>query len=91
MNMAQVVILAGGFGTRMLEKFPSTPKPMILVDGRPILEHIVGECRKYGLLDILLVTIFIYSLLNSKLTFLSFIFFIKDIILQLIQFWTINA
>ena len=35
--------------------------------------------NKASLLAILLVTTFIYSLLNSKLTFLSFIFFIKVI------------
>ena len=55
MKKAQVVILAGGFGTRMSEQFPSVPKPMIPVNSKPILEHIVDECRKYGLLDILIV------------------------------------
>ena len=35
--------------------------------------------NKASLIAILSVTTFIYSLLNSKLTFLSFIFFIKDI------------
>ena len=40
---------------------------------------------------ILLVTTLMYSLLNSKFTFLSFIFFIKDINIPIIQHGTINA
>ena len=38
-----------------------------------------------SLLDILSVTTFMYSLLNSKLTFLSLIFFIKAINFPIIQ------
>ena len=51
----EVVILSGGFGTRMSHIFPDTPKPLIPVSGTPILEHIINECAKYGLTKILLV------------------------------------
>lgn len=55
MSGDSVVILAGGFGTRLSEKFPGIPKPMVPIDGIPILERIVNECKTYGYVDILLV------------------------------------
>ena len=45
---ADVLILAGGFGTRMSQEFPNVPKPMIPVLGVPILERIILECRAHG-------------------------------------------
>ena len=44
-----------------------------------------------SLFEILSVRTFIYSLLNSKLTFLSFIFFVKVISLPVIFFATFNT
>lgn len=37
----KVVILAGGFGTRLEEETYLKPKPMIEIGGRPILWHIM--------------------------------------------------
>ena len=42
----QAVILAAGKGTRMLPLTLTTPKPMLLVSGRPILEHIIDALPK---------------------------------------------
>ena len=33
------IILAGGFGTRLKEVAPNTPKPMVIINGRPFLEY----------------------------------------------------
>lgn len=44
----QVVILAGGFGTRISEESHLTPKPMIEIGGKPILWHIMKEYSYYG-------------------------------------------
>lgn len=55
MKKNKVVILAGGFGTRMHEEFPKIPKPLIPVNDIPILEHLIYECKKYNKTDILLL------------------------------------
>lgn len=47
----KVVILAGGFGTRISEESHLKPKPMIEVGGRPILWHIMKMYSHYGLND----------------------------------------
>ena len=42
-----VIILAGGFGTRLSEYTDVTPKPMIEIGGKPILIHIIEHYKKY--------------------------------------------
>ena len=44
----QCVILAGGRGTRLGALVDRLPKPMLPVDGRPFLEHLVSEIRRFG-------------------------------------------
>ena len=44
----KVVLLAGGFGTRISEESQFKPKPMIEVGGMPILWHIMKEYAYYG-------------------------------------------
>ena len=44
----KVVILAGGFGTRISEYTKTIPKPMILVNKKPLLLHIMQHYAKYG-------------------------------------------
>lgn len=43
----KVVILAGGFGTRLEEETCLKPKPMIEIGGRPILWHIMKIYNHY--------------------------------------------
>jgi glucose-1-phosphate cytidylyltransferase len=45
----KVVLLAGGFGTRISEESGIRPKPMVEVGGRPILWHIMKIYSHYGL------------------------------------------
>ena len=47
----KVIILAGGFGTRISEESHLTPKPMIEIGGMPILWHIMKIYSKYGIND----------------------------------------
>lgn len=50
----KVVIMAGGRGTRIAELFPDIPKPMIPVDGIPILEREIRSLAVQGFKDIIL-------------------------------------
>jgi glucose-1-phosphate cytidylyltransferase len=44
----KVLILAGGFGTRLSEETDIRPKPMVEIGGRPILWHIMKTYSHYG-------------------------------------------
>ena len=44
----KVVLLAGGFGTRLSEETHVRPKPMVEIGGKPILWHIMKTYSHYG-------------------------------------------
>ena len=50
----KVVILAGGFGTRISEESYLKPKPMIEIGGQPILWHIMKLYSHYGYNDFII-------------------------------------
>lgn len=53
LNM-KVVILAGGFGTRISEESQFKPKPMIEIGEKPIIWHIMKEYSFYGFNDFII-------------------------------------
>lgn len=75
----KVVLLAGGFGTRISEESQFKPKPMLEIGGRPILWHIMKEYAYYGFNDFIICAGYKqhiikewfanYSLYNSDITF----------------------
>ncbi len=50
----KTVILAGGLGTRLLPLTKKTPKPMLLLGKKPILEHLIDWNKKNGIKSIVL-------------------------------------
>ena len=50
----KVVLLAGGFGTRISEESHLRPKPMIEIGGQPILWHIMKHYSHYGFNDFII-------------------------------------
>jgi glucose-1-phosphate cytidylyltransferase len=50
----KVVILAGGYGTRISEESHLKPKPMIEIGGKPILWHIMKSYSQYGFNDFII-------------------------------------
>lgn len=50
----QVVILAGGRGSRLNEYTKEVPKPLIKVCGKTILEYQIENLKSYGLVDIII-------------------------------------
>lgn len=75
----KVVILAGGYGTRIAEESHLRPKPMIEIGGRPILWHIMKIYSHYGFSDFVICAGYKqhmikewfadYFLYNSDITF----------------------
>ena len=74
----KVIILAGGFGTRLSEYTEVIPKPMIEIGGRPILWHIMKRYANYNHKDFFIALgykaeiikdyFLNYTLLNSDFT-----------------------
>ena len=61
----KAVILAAGKGTRMRELTNELPKPMLRVQGKPILEHIVAGITAAGIRDIYIVTGFCADVIEN--------------------------
>lgn len=51
----EVAILAGGMGTRLVERSGDLPKPMVPVLGKPVLHHQIELCRRHGFINIALL------------------------------------
>ena len=75
----KVVILAGGFGTRISEESQFKPKPMLEIGGKPILWHIMKSYSAYGYNEFIICAGYMqhvikewfadYFLHNSDITF----------------------
>ena len=75
----KVVILAGGYGTRISEESQFKPKPMIEIGGKPILWHIMKEYSAHGFNEFIICAGYMqhvikewfadYYLHNSDITF----------------------
>ena len=50
----KALILAGGFGSRLKEMTKTTPKPMLSLQGRKILEYSIDLCKRYGITEIVI-------------------------------------
>jgi len=50
----RVVLMVGGLGTRLRPLTDHTPKPMLKVGNKPILETIITSFKKYGFINIVL-------------------------------------
>lgn len=53
-HSSKVVLMAGGLGSRLRPLTDNTPKPMLHVGNKPILETIIENFAKYGYTDIIL-------------------------------------
>src|SRR5437899_2400043 len=67
-SMKQLLILAGGKGTRLKDRLGDLPKPMIVIGGKPLLEHQVELARRYGFTDIVIFTCYRPDLIERCLS-----------------------
>jgi len=54
-TVKQAAILIGGKGTRLGDAVRSTPKPLLEVGGRPFVEHVMLNLRRFGFQDFILL------------------------------------
>ena len=54
-TVKQAAILIGGKGTRLGAAVRSTPKPLLEVCGRPFVEHVMLNLRRFGFDDFVLL------------------------------------
>ena len=52
----KTIILAGGLGTRISEETDTKPKPMVLLDDKPILWHVMNIYASQGFTDFIIAT-----------------------------------
>lgn len=53
-NKVPVVILAGGYGTRLSEYTQKIPKPLVPVNNKPLIHHIISHYSQYGFNDFII-------------------------------------
>ena len=61
----KVLILAGGFGTRLSEYTHEVPKPMVPIGEIPILVHIMSLYSKYGFNEFIVATGYKSEIINN--------------------------
>ena len=61
----KAIIMAGGKGTRIAGIAHDIPKPMILIEGKPVLEHEIEGLREQGFTDILLTVGYLASTITD--------------------------
>jgi glucose-1-phosphate cytidylyltransferase len=52
----KAIILAGGLGTRISEETDTKPKPMVLLDDKPIIWHLMNSFAIQGVTDFIIAT-----------------------------------
>ncbi len=61
----KVLILAGGYGTRISEETGIRPKPMVEIGGKPILWHVMKSYSEYGFNDFVIMCVYKGHMINE--------------------------
>ena len=67
----KLVILAGGYGTRLAEETKAKPKPLVKIGSKPIIWHILKIYSHYGINDFIICLGYKGNLLIKELNTLS--------------------
>lgn len=60
-----MIIMAGGLGTRLRPETATTPKPMLRVDGKPILQHIIENAKADGFSNFIIAVYYLGNLIED--------------------------
>ena len=66
-NNTKIVIMAGGLGKRLMPLTKNKPKPLLEIQGKPMLEHLVLNMKKFGF----------YTLISFAMPFCSNLVMLK--------------
>lgn len=61
----RAVVMAGGFGTRLRPLTDDTPKPMLPLGDRPVMEHIIGQLKDAGISRVNVTTHYLSDKIKS--------------------------
>ena len=61
----KAIILAGGLGTRISEETETKPKPMVLLDDKPILWHLMNSFALQGVNDFVIATGYLGHIIHN--------------------------
>ncbi len=61
----RAVVMAGGFGTRLRPLTEDTPKPMLPLGDRPVMEHLIGQLREAGISHVKVTTHYLPDKIRS--------------------------
>jgi dTDP-glucose pyrophosphorylase/predicted transcriptional regulator len=61
----KLVIMAGGKGVRLQPATNNSPKPMLLVAGKPILEHVINHAKKQGIKNFVIAIHYLGGLIED--------------------------
>ena len=61
----KAIILAGGLGTRLSEETGDKPKPMVMLDDKPIILHLMEIYAKQGVKDFVIATGYLGGIIHD--------------------------
>jgi len=61
----RMVIMVGGKGTRLYPQTLHCPKPLLMISGKPILEHIIERAKKEGFSNFILATHYLGQMIED--------------------------
>lgn len=61
----KAIILAGGLGTRISEETGDKPKPMVLLDDKPIIWHVMNIYARQGVTDFVIATGYLGNIIHE--------------------------
>lgn len=61
----QLLINTGGKGTRLYPLTIDLPKPMLPIEGKPVLEHLVAWAKQYGITEIIMLNGFKHEMIEE--------------------------